>query len=99
MKPIDKCTTVAELLCDKSRWTTGHYARSANGPCSPLSDDAECFCIIGAMRRVYRTIPGYCAAAARLRAVIGDDSWAATTGWNDRSTFTTIKKAIKKAKI
>jgi hypothetical protein len=43
-----------DLLSDKSRWTQGALARDRVGrECTPESPDAESFCIVGALCRVY----------------------------------------------
>lgn len=53
-KPIDECRTVEELLSDPARWTQGAFARHADGiPDSPSAVFATCWCIAGAIAKVY----------------------------------------------
>lgn len=48
--------TVAELLNDPSKWTREAYARNANGEAiTARSPDAVCWCLTGALLRVFST--------------------------------------------
>jgi len=45
---------VRDLLIDASKWTTKTSARNAEGEaCSPISKDAVCWCLSGAMLKCY----------------------------------------------
>ena len=54
----DKCLKrTLDLLREESRWIQGVEARDGEGnSCDPLSSEAECFCLSGA---VYRASAGY----------------------------------------
>lgn len=45
--------TVEELLSDPARWTKGQMARHAGLPCRVDSMSADCFCLLGAVHRIY----------------------------------------------
>lgn len=48
MGPVEK------LLSDKSKWTTGVYARNSRGSEIGVNEtDAVCFCLSGAIRKCY----------------------------------------------
>ena len=52
--------TVAELLEDPKRWTQREDARAANGNYTyPDSPDAVCWCLYGAMKKIYPDIYAY----------------------------------------
>ena len=54
MKPINECKTVAELLCDESRWIKGHIASDAIGRNVEADNgSACCWCLFGAICRIY----------------------------------------------
>ena len=44
-------TDVLTLLSDPTKWTQGENARNARGEAtSPISEDAVCWCVLGAVR-------------------------------------------------
>lgn len=58
--------TVAELLEHPQRWTKRAYARSHAGYTElPRSEDAACWCLVGACRCVYGEGTDACTAAIR----------------------------------
>lgn len=74
--------TVAELLAVPERWTRNVSARNANGvPVCPTSPDAVCWCVAGAITRVYSDIEARLAARRRLATVEPSLDMAQ---WNDR---------------
>lgn len=63
--------TVFSLLADKERWCRGHLAKGSQGrPCDPKDADAACFCLAGAVRRVYKTPAKIQIVLARLNNAI-----------------------------
>jgi hypothetical protein len=58
MSQVQKDAQAAyELLSDKNKWTTDHYARDAAGrPAQPYAQGAVCWCAIGAAERVTRDV-------------------------------------------
>jgi hypothetical protein len=45
-------TEARSVLSEEARWTTDYFARDANGcPVGSSSDDAVCFCVLGAISR------------------------------------------------
>lgn len=54
MKRLFKYKTIRGLLTDKARWTKGSCALDKQGEvCWIKSDEATCFCLFGALSRVY----------------------------------------------
>ena len=46
--------SVLDLLCDRSRWTKGIYAKDCNGlQVHPCDDKAIAWCLSGALTRIY----------------------------------------------
>ena len=80
------------------RWTQGVYARTKKGGrmTSVNSKKAECFCVMGAIYRVYRD-QNISKAADKLRTVVG----TGIINWNDapERTFREVLAAAKKAGI
>ncbi len=114
MKAIDECETVQELLCDESRWCTGHASRFKDGtPAPPFKGDK--FCLSGAAQMIDKRMGGVVLEAifAKLRNAafkmgIGHDysEGKATcvmdvsiSTTNDLSDFPTIQKLIKEANV
>lgn len=55
---MTKYSTVYELLEDPNHWTQGTYARNKYGDQAiSYSDEATCFCLLGAIYRVYAGSP------------------------------------------
>lgn len=51
---MDTPTTAVELLADESKWTTGAFARNADGVTrNARHDDSVCWCIQGAVNKIY----------------------------------------------
>ena len=60
-------------------WTKGTMARDAAGhPCNPRSDSAVCWCLLGAIERVYKVMPHSMPAVRNLNA-----KWAGVARFND----------------
>lgn len=55
---MEEPKTVLELLRDPKRWTKGALARNATGDgCNARDGEAVCFCLVGALERVYLPRP------------------------------------------
>jgi hypothetical protein len=96
MKPINECKTVAELLADKSRFTTESYARNGDGFRCDVSDPgAVCFCILGAIEKV--TGKSFCGSAQYeiLQRLTGD----LVTIFNDSHTYEEVYAKVLEAGI
>lgn len=53
MTTLEILKAARELISVPERWTQGAYARDNQGaPCATTSDEATCFCVRGAVRRV-----------------------------------------------
>lgn len=58
MTNVEILKATKELLSDPKRWTIGKYARNSfYTETSPLSPDAVCFCLSGAIAKVANTSP------------------------------------------
>jgi hypothetical protein len=99
---------VKDLLSDASKWTQGAAARDKWGKlCSPLSPDAECYCVLGALERAYPADrQERLRAACKIRDAIVSLGWKCkytiNVGvWNDahERTFDDIQKALEKADV
>lgn len=90
--------TVAELLADEKRWTQGEFAKTASGQgCVPHNPNAVCFCLWGAMTRVYQSRDAHDKAVEKLQAVIGRHQRIAQ--FNDTHTHAEVLAAVKEAGI
>lgn len=84
--------TAAALIEPPGAWTTGAYARNADGlSVDPRHHDACCWCALGAIRRV--TGLGFeSEAAIALRYFIGGVS---VVPWNDYSAQADVVTALR----
>lgn len=95
--------TVAALLDRRDRWTKNTYARSVTGrSVGPFSPRAVCFCLTGAIDRVYPDIG--LGRRIRTKLQISISKLYGTediVGFNDDpdTTFTMVRKAVRLAKI
>lgn len=97
LKPIDECTTVAELLAERSRWTQHANARDAHGnPIDPTSERAASFCVLGAIRR---TTGRAAAGSDQLRKLcrLLDQAWP--SAFNDTRTYEEVYAKVLEAGI
>ena len=90
--------TVEELLSDPKRWTQSHSARNAHGmPVSVFSPEATCFCLYGALRRVYASnIVLYEKSSSKLKNLPLPDGYVQ---YNDTHTHEEVMALVKKAKV
>lgn len=50
--------TLLDIFTSKDKWTKGFYARDKYGQkCFEGSTDATCYCILGAIKKVYYGLP------------------------------------------
>jgi hypothetical protein len=108
-KPIDECRTVEELLSDPARWNhDGGWAMDAIGLPTYYTDrQATCFCVDGAIRRIYGGGDDLAAenawykfvevAGIDIAARGGEEVWE----WNDapERTHAEVLEAVKRAGI
>lgn len=53
MDEKERLIAARELISDPAKWTTGYYARTANGQCTNSENpDAVCWCAFGALWKV-----------------------------------------------
>jgi hypothetical protein len=90
---------VKDLLSDASAWTRGTMARDKSGkPCDPRDDRAVQFCLVGAIRRVYRGWGERMRAYDDVSRVIGN---TIIEYWNDAPdrTFLDVLRVLEKADV
>lgn len=67
MQPIDILKGTRELLSDPARWTKGQFARNKKGSDTySTSGDAVCWCVQGALRKIYNDDASPIILAAQL---------------------------------
>lgn len=111
MNVLEALQGARELIATPDKWTQGHIARDKDGePCDVLSEDAVCFCAIGALYKVVGIEPLYYAGAdeSKIGVLVGAEALmrAAINGlpadYNDRSThddvMTMFNSAIVRAR-
>ena len=85
---------VKELLSDESKWTQGCYARDAFGVSIPFDADAAvCWCLAGAIHRVYGPEPIHLRILRRVNGSLSE--------WNDAPdrTFAEVKALVEELDI
>jgi hypothetical protein len=93
-----------DLLSDKSRWTQGALARDRAGrECTPESPDAESFCVVGALCRVYANDVELNEAIDSVNLIISSMIGYADEieEWNDdpARTFDDVRQVLEKANV
>ena len=110
MKSVEVLTKARELISDPAKWTQGASAKNRDGKVVGLmSDDAECFCLIGAIDRI--TLDGEdadndtaWAGAEAYRLTRDAIGGGAISEWNDEpkrthaDVISALDAAIEKAK-
>lgn len=88
---------VAELLSDKSKWTTNYLARDKYNSPTHFNDDAACkWCLLGAITKCYsRDLNGYNRAYLKIR----DATNYNIAGFNDSSTYEEVMTVVREADI
>ena len=95
MSPLEVLTKARELIADPANWTTGLYARNAQGEHTmTTSKDAVCWCSEGAVFRVTPENWEDAKSALQLiNSVAGDD----IVGFNDSHTHAEVMEVWDKA--
>lgn len=92
-----------ELLSSKEKWTKKVYATTENGTsCDPRSDEAICFCVLGAIEKCYyvsdsiEDIKIYTDVIAKLKSKVCN-----IPKWNDAKerTYEEIVEVLKELDI
>lgn len=102
LKPIDQCTTVAQLLGGPSRWTQDVMACTRCGyDREPTDDGAERWCLSGALVRVYQDDNARLKASLRLRRAIKLGPREQLIHWNDDCdrTHRQVLAAVRRAGV
>jgi hypothetical protein len=102
MKPINECKTVRELLAGESRWTTRYYARDNGGyGIFPKSTHAVCFCLSGAVLRIYGEGEAAYAVNDRLLVAIHKRTREAigVATFNDVHGYKAVMAVVKEAGV
>jgi hypothetical protein len=95
LKPINECTTVAELLADKSRFAQWRKARNGYGrPCDVSDPEVVCFCLVGAIEKVTGKSYLDTAQYEKLRSIVGE-----VADFNDSHTYEEVYKLVLEAGI
>jgi hypothetical protein len=103
MKPINECKTVYELLESPERWMKGAYSNreviaQTDGVNNP---EATCFCILGAIRKVYNLTRDSNEYAEKVKNTLQLYHWEYLHEWNDapERTHAEVLEAVRKAGI
>jgi hypothetical protein len=102
LKPIDQCSTVTELLADKSRWTQGACAKDENGEAvDPFSYLATCFCVWGAVIRIHAASQDtlFPPAYAKLAMTMTGRKDSPLSRFNDTHTYEEVYAKVLEAGI
>jgi hypothetical protein len=102
MKEISECRTVYELLESPERWHKGNYTNVADTLHTGInSPEATCFCILGAIRKVYKLTRDSNEYAAILKASLELAHYEYLHEWNDapERTHAEVLEAVRKAGI
>lgn len=95
-------TKAQDLIRDPDHWTQRSYARDRTGNDTPVwSDDAHCFCTLGALRRVVGDDRGALYVACRNLiddATISIIPEMTTVEFNDRFSHEAVMKLWDKAR-
>lgn len=91
MSQQDLLAPVRAVLSSAAAWTKLTYARDAAGnACAPVSDEAVCWCLLGAIEKAYPTHAGS-AARQRLASVLRERAelqYGGLAGWQDEDSTT-----------
>lgn len=100
-KPSEALRAARELLTPEGAWIQEAFAQDATGhPVSPRSENAVCWCVMGALKRNDWNLVGIFAEAFRYLCSAVDE-WA--PDWNDKpgrtqaEVLTAFSKAISLA--
>lgn len=92
----------AELIEPEGAWTKGAFARCGSAPIGPLTANAECWCVLGALYAAAserRADPYVFDVIAMLCGHLGLRTRAELTDWNDRPfrTQAEVVQALRNA--
>jgi hypothetical protein len=93
-----------DVLSEPSRWTQGACGRDKLGrPCSPLSENAVQYCIVGALMRAYSRELHNAVYDRAIKAIVdiyGEEP-ISMVYWNDEPgrTFADVKKVLETADV
>lgn len=99
-----KFNTLQELFSDKKRWIKGDFARDKNGKGLPSKDkNAVCWCLLGAVNKVYREFPHKHNILSKLNNSINKlyPNFYSIEKFNDNfgTTIEDIRKVVKDANV
>lgn len=98
IKPIHQCKTVAELIAAPHRWCRGYSFMSARGKLTS-GLFATRFCLLGAVRHVYKSNAGINVANRRLDKALDHSKASDYITFNDNSTHAQVLRLVKKARV
>ena len=92
--------TIRGLLTDKARWTKGNCALDKQGEvCWVESDEASCFCLFGAINKVYKT-DEYARVYDKLTKHIQSTTcFCSMPEFNDNSTHEEVLALVMELKV
>lgn len=77
---------VYELLDKPEKWIQGELAKNAKGETTlPTSQDAVCYCLMGALMKCYGNKSSIIPIEAKVRKALGEDQFhgGSYVNWND----------------
>ena len=91
---IEDLRALRELLSERSRWTRGAYARDEheNKLNDPLAEEATCWCLSGAIKRVAKSM--FNERQDVLRQAVRKHCHMAIPIFNDRSEHADVLRVI-----
>lgn len=100
-KPSEILSAAADLIEQPGKWTQGEYAKDGRGRgCYGFDEQAQCFCLLGAIQKVTGEEDTY-ELRKHVRRVVGN---RAINNWNDASGRTqaevvaALRQAAEKAR-
>jgi len=91
--------TLQKLFSKKKNWTQEAYARNAKGDIvTPLSKDAVCWCLMGAMQKCYPSAKKRFRVLDRIKSLLPGGRMVC---FNDRQdqTIKGIRRLVKQANV
>ena len=87
---------VEDLLCDKSKWTRGSFAKDISGENVTNNDpNAVCWCVFGAILKVYSNEVDLENAILKLSDTVG----GGIVNFNDTHSYEEVITDVRKAGI
>jgi hypothetical protein len=98
-----KYKTVQELLSQPSRWTTRQYARNSHGDhVKPYDPHATCWCLVGAIDKVYPDQSNANVAIEKVRTVLTTKyrhEFPNVIEFNDNHNYSEVLEVVTLANI